>query len=358
MKNNYFGRLLFYALGLLIVVLVFLRTPRLLCEEIYPKNLDAITLTDTEDFDIMERISMLYHDLHVGNVGFKPSYQISEAFDDNIYNLPEDERSDFYTLHRIDLGIESPIFEHARGYMDYNGEIYDYERFVERDYDNHSLKGVVEFRFSNDFRFSFSDQVGKYVIPQGVQRRYYNDVDVIGIPIEDIGPIVSERRDLISNTASCDLDIPDFFPNFDFSIHYENHDVSYQQNEFESGDFNTNTINTKTEYQSPFFPVTISSGFLYEITRYHSPEFDGIHKNIPFIVGWQINSKNQVRIENNYRISTYGSESDLENFEGLETIVRYHYTFNPVSSVEISGERSLKEARAEDNNAFFIPLLE
>lgn len=353
MTNNYFRLLRLINATVLLILFLSLPSTSVLSEEIYP-NSETVELSDTPEVNIMEEISLLYHDLYIGSVGFKPSYQISEAFDDNIFNLPEDEKSDFYTLHKIDLGVESPIFEHARAYADYNAEIYDYERFEERDYDNHSLKGAVEFRFSNDFRFSFSDQIRKYVIPPGVQRRYYNDVDFVGIPIEDIGPLgFVKRRDLIANMANFDLDIPDFFPNLDFSIRYENYDVSYQQEEFEREDFNTNIIGTTAEYQSPFFPVKISSGFLYEVTRYDSPELDGIRKNIPFIINWQINSKNQVRLENNYKISTYGSESDLEDFEGLGTILRYRYTFNPVSSVEISGERSVKEARAEDNNAFF-----
>ncbi|TVL97773.1 MAG: hypothetical protein CV087_22030 [Candidatus Brocadia sp. WS118] len=353
MTNNYFQRLRFINASVLLILFLSLPSTSVLSEEIYP-NSETVELSDTPEVNIMEEISLLYHDLHVGTVGFKPSYQISEAFDDNIFNLPEDEKSDFYTLHKMDLGVESPIFEHARAYADYNAEIYDYERFEERDYDNHSLKGAVEFRFSNDFRFSFSDQIRKYVIPPGVQRRYYNDVDFVGIPIEDIGPLgFVERRDLIANMANFDLDIPDFFPNLDFSIHYENYDVSYQQEEFENSDFNTNTIDTTAEYQSPFLPIKISSGFLYQVRRYNTPVYDGIGKNIPFIINWQINSKNQVHLENNYRISTYGSKSDLEDFEGLGTILRYRYTFNPVSSVEISGERSVKEARAEDNNAFF-----
>lgn len=353
MTNNYFRLLRLINATVLLILFLSLPSTSVLSEEIYP-NSETVELSDTPEVDIMEEISLLYHDLHVGAVGFKPSYQISEAFDDNVFNLPEDEKSDFYTLHKIDLGVESPIFEHARAYADYNAEIYDYERFEERDYDNHSLKGAVEFRFSNDFRFSFSDQIRKYVIPPGVQRRYYNDVDFVGIPIEDIGPLsFVKRRDLIANMANFDLDIPDFFPNLDFSIRYENYDVSYQQEEFEIYDFNTNSIGTTAEYQSPFFPVKISSGFLYAVTRYDSPEYDTISKNIPFIINWQINSKSQVRLENNYRIATFGSKSDFEDFEGLGTIIRYRYTFHPVSSVEISGERSVKEARAEDNNAFF-----
>ncbi|MCC7211655.1 MAG: hypothetical protein IT451_07345 [Candidatus Brocadia sp.] len=222
MTNNYFRLLRLINATVLLILFLSLPSTSVLSEEIYP-NSETVELSDTPEVDIMEEISLLYHDLHVGAVGFKPSYQISEAFDDNVFNLPEDEKSDFYTLHKIDLGVESPIFEHARAYADYNAEIYDYERFEERDYDNHSLKGAVEFRFSNDFRFSFSDQIRKYVIPPGVQRRYYNDVDFVGIPIEDIGPLsFVKRRDLIANMANFDLDIPDFFPNLDFSIRYEN----------------------------------------------------------------------------------------------------------------------------------------
>lgn len=353
MKNNYLARLLFCGMGLLIVAFILLRTSRILCEEIYPDNLELNTSTDTSDFGLMERISMLHNDLHVGAVGIKPSYQISEVFDDNVFNAPTDEVSDFYTFHNIGLGIVSPIFDHARAYAGYNAEIYDYERIEERDYDNHSLKGGVEFRFANDFNWNFSDLIAKRVIPPSVQRRYYNDVDVVGIPIEDIGPVVSAGRDIVKNTASFDLDMPDFSPYLDFSIRYANDDVSYQQREFENSDFNTNTIGTTAEYQNPFLPIKISSGFLYQIIRYNSPENDSTGENIPFIVNWQVNSKNQVRLENNYRISTYGNKSDLEDFEGLQTIVRYSYTFNPVSSIEISGERSVKEARAVDNNAFF-----
>lgn len=303
----------------------------------------------------MDELSMLSHDLHVGPVLIMPSYQISEIFDDNVFNYPTNEVSDFYTLHKIDFGIESSIFEHAWATADYGAEIHDYERFGERDHDNHSLKGAVEFRFANDFHLNFSDQIKKSVIPPGVQRRFYNDTDILDIPIEDVGLLLFvPERELITNAASFDLDVPDFSPNLDFSVHYRNRDTSYEQEEYKSSDFNADTISTTAEYQYPFLPLTISSGFLYEIVRYDSVEFnDSTRKNIPFTIDWQINPKHDVRLENNYRISTYGSKSDLEDFEGLETVLSYRYFLNPVSTIEISGERSVKEQRAEDNNAYF-----
>ncbi|OQZ05129.1 MAG: hypothetical protein B6D34_00830 [Candidatus Brocadia sp. UTAMX1] len=99
MKNNYYGRLFFCGIGLLAVAFVLFKTSHVFCEDIYPDNLELSKSTNAETFDIMERISLLYHDLHVGPVGIKPSYKINEVFDDNVFSAPTNEVSDFYTSH-------------------------------------------------------------------------------------------------------------------------------------------------------------------------------------------------------------------------------------------------------------------
>jgi len=99
--------------------------------------------------------------------------------------------------------------------MQYDLEVYDYEHVQERDRVNQSLEGFVEVYFAN-----------------------------------------------------ADLDLPDVFPYFDFSLHYENRNVSYKRSQFDINEYNTDTINADIIYQYPFAPITVSSGFLYSIQRY------------------------------------------------------------------------------------------
>ena len=354
MKNNYFGRLFFCGIGLLIVALVLLRTSRILCEEIYSDNLESNKSTDTWDFDLMERLSMLYHDLHVGPVGIKPSYKVNENFDDNVFSASKDAVSDFYTSHKADVELAYPVFDNLLTHLDYDAEMYAYERIQERDRVNQSLKGTLDFAFPNDFKFSFSDQVRKYVIPSGVQRRFFGDVAVIVVPIEDLGPdVFIPEANITMNIATFDLDFPDFIPNLDFSVRYVNRDVRYEE-EFKGSEHNIDTVSATVVYNHPFLPIKLSSGFLYSFEQYYSNEdIDNTRKDIPFDIEWKINPKHDLYVKTHYKISNYKSGSSIEDFEGWEVVLGDRYYITPVSTIEIYAERSIKEERRIDNNSYF-----
>ncbi|HQU31576.1 MAG: hypothetical protein HRU72_06750 [Planctomycetia bacterium] len=355
MKNNFYGRLFFCGIGLLAVAFVLFKTSHVFCEDIYPDNLELSKSTNTETFDIMERISLLYHDLHVGPVGIKPSYKINEVFDDNVFSAPTNEVSDFYTSHKADVGLVYPVFDNLLTHLDYDAEIYTYERVQERDHINQSLKGVLEFAFPNDFKFSIADQIRKYTIPPGVQRRFYGDIIVIGVPIEDLGVnAFTPKANITRNLATFALDFPDFISNLDFSVQYVNDVVRYQEETFKSSEYNSNTIGATVEYTHPFFPIRLSSGFLYSYWQYYNyEEYSSTRTDIPFSVDWKINPKHDVYVNTHYKKSDYKSGSPIENFEGWEFVFGDRYYITPVSTIEVYAERSLKEQRRDDNNAFF-----
>lgn len=356
MKANYRRQFVLLSITFLMVLFAIFEPSYALCEEILSQNLETDEFPAQSDLNIMEEIDMLYHNLHIGTLGIKPSYEIIETYDDNVFNTSEDETADLYTLHQFDIGLLSPLSDYSLVHLDYNAKIYEYMRIQDLNHVNQSLDGGLDFNFANDFKFSFSDRIKKSVIPPGVQRRFFGDIIEDGIPIEDQGPnAFVNQRNLTTNTASFDLDFPDFFPNLDFSIHYVNRDVSYQEEEFKDSDYNVDILSAIVEYQYPFLPIEISSGFLYSIVRYDSsPNRDSRRKEVPFDIEWKITPKNELYLISNYKTSNYGSQSTLENFEGFETILGNRYLVTPVSSIEIFAERSVKEQRSTDNNSYFL----
>lgn len=328
------------------------------CEEI---TTDTITSKAEESsfasgiVYLMEDLSDLHDNIRVGPVAIKPSYQVNEIFDDNVFDAPQDEVEDFYTLHKTKIELETPFYDFIKTNLHYKIDIYDYEYVQERDHVNQSLAGNVEFNFANDFNLKFIDQIRRYVIPPGFQRRFSEDVIDLDVPIEDQGiNVFRDRRDITSNIARADIDLPDFFTYLDFSLHYFNRDVSYQRSEFKQNDFNRDTVGANFEYQSPFFPIMVTSGFDYSIIRYDIfKEKDNILKEIPFDVIWNINKRNELYLTTKYKITKYKKDSRFENFEGWEVLLGNRYDINPISSIEIYAGRSIIEERRTDNNSYF-----
>ncbi len=314
----------------------------------------AIPPSDVTKFDLLESISSLYNDLHVGPVGIKPSYTIDEVFDDNVYNAPKNEVDDYYTLHNFSLGLLLHA-NNLRANLDYNIDIYEYGHVQERDHVNQALEGTIEFEFANDFKFSFSDLIGTYVIPREVQRRAFGDIAELDIPIDDEGGpnIFVDRRDITINTAKFTIDFPDFIPTLDFEIHYENYDISYLRQTRDGSEFNSDAITATIEYSSPISPIKISSGFQYIVERYDTDKTrDRIREIIPFSIIWDVTPITKIYLDANYAISDYGNRSDLENFEGLSISLGCNWQITPVSSLELFVERDLKEQRRIDNNSY------
>ncbi|MCF6149675.1 MAG: outer membrane beta-barrel protein [Candidatus Kuenenia sp.] len=343
---------------LLLISFIVLRSLCGFCEEVATNIITSEAEKSTFASGIanfMEDLSELHDNIQIGPVAIKPSYQVNEIFDDNTFDAPQDEVEDFYTLHKTRIVLETPFYDFIKTNLDYKIDIFDYEHVQERDHVNQSLAGTVEFNFANDFNLKFMDQIRRHVIPPGYQRRFGEDIVDIDIPIEDQGiNVFRDRRDITSNIARADIDFPDFFTYLDFSLHYFNRDVSYQRSEFNQNDFNRDTVGANFEYQSPFFPITVTSGFDYSIIQYNNDkDRDNILKEIPFDVTWNIDKRNEIYLTTKYKITDYRKNSRYENFEGWEVLLGNRYDISPLSSIEIYGGRSIIEERKIDNNSYF-----
>lgn len=363
MKTNYFRCLL--SITFLIALYVMLEPSVIVGEELesYDLEMNISPLAhddigdDSDARNILDRISGFHNNLYIGRVGIKPSYQINEVFDDNVFNTtPGEKTSDFYTLHQIKIGLVSPLSDHSLAHLDYDAEVFDYYRVTGVGRINQSLKGALDFRFANDFNFGFSNKIRRHVIPPGVQRRFFGDIVDLDIPVEDIdGPnVFVDRREVVTNIAHFYLDFPKFFQNLSFSASYKNRDVNYQTREFKDFDFNTHTAGITAEYNHPFLPISFSSGFFTAIQRYDARrQNSNTKKTIPFDVEWKINHKHEIYLNTHYKTTNYVRESNFENFQGWEVILGYRYIITPVSTIEIFGDRSIREQRRVDNNSYF-----
>jgi len=343
---------------LIIICLMLLQSLPGFCEE---PTTETITSSEEEHSlasgiaNFMEDVSALHDNIRVSPVAIKPSYQATEIFDDNTFDAPQDEVEDFYTLHKAKIELDTPFYDFIKTNLNYKTDIYEYGHVQERDHVNQSLSGNVEFNFANDFNLKLMDQIRRYVIPPGYQRRFSEDVVDLDVPIEDQGiNVFRDRRDITANIARIDIDLPDFFSYLDFSIHYFNRDVSYQRSQFKQNDFNRDTVGASFEYECPYMPVIVTSGFDYSILRYDiAKDKDNTLQEIPFGVTWNINKRNEIYLTTKYKITDYRKNSRYENFEGWEVLLGDRYDINPLSSIDVYCGRGVTEERKEDNNSYF-----
>jgi hypothetical protein len=312
--------------------------------------------------------------LHIGSLRLYPLLEISETFDDNVFDAADtdDITGDFYTTYKPAILLVLPIKKHLLA-LNYGSEIYEYIRDysrtnevvnLEQDHVNQYFGGSVRLNFNNDFSISLSNQTSMIRIPGRFTKRTNPEVQFLDEEDDEEVEILEQfvfntftpRRELTGNLASLIINLPDFFDKLDFDIHYSNRDVSYKGRRFNSSERNEDVFGG-TLIIKPLPKIRIRTGFDYGIVKYDSDfERDSIFQRIPFNISWQPTVKSNFFLNTSFNTRDYGRRSPFENFRGYDATLGYRFDVTERDNLTIKFERSLKEQQFQTE--LLVPSLE
>ncbi len=160
--------------------------------------------------------------LHIGPLRLYPLLEISETFDDNVFDAADTDAitGDFYTTYKPAILLVLPIKKHLLE-LNYGSEIYEYTRDhsptkslpfpvnKEQDHVNQYFGGSVSLNFHNDFSITLSNQTSMNRRPGKFTRRTNPTVQFLDEEDGDEDEVLSQfgfntftrRRDFTINIA-------------------------------------------------------------------------------------------------------------------------------------------------------------
>ncbi|MFQ5964089.1 MAG: hypothetical protein ACE5KZ_07385 [Candidatus Scalinduaceae bacterium] len=338
--------------------------------------------------ELLGNIPKYSKNLNIGPLRLYPSFEISEAFDDNVFDAadPDGVTGDFYTTYKPAISLVLPIKKKKHFLeLNYSSEIHEYTRDYsrtnqvtnqEQDHVNQYFGGSVNLNFHKGFSVHLSNQTSMIRVPSSFTRRTNPQVQFLGEPpeegeepevLEQFGfNTFSPRRDLTYNVASIVINLPDFFDKLDFDIHYSNRDISYKGRKFNASERNEDLFGGALIIK-PLPKIRITTGFDYGIIKYDSAfRNDSTVQRIPFNISWQPTDKSNFFLDTSYNTRDYGRRSIFENFHGYDATLGYRFNVAERDELTIKFERSLKEEQFQtdplisslgDNNPYFFTQL-
>lgn len=127
--------------------------------------------------------------IHVGTLEFHPFNSVKQMYDSNIYlESKGDENDDFITDITIGVRAQMPLIpQRKRDFMlktSYQADIIEFWRHNQNDRVDHTLRGLLDFTFTNDFRLKIEENFKKTADPPNSERtsldkRFRNILDMI-----------------------------------------------------------------------------------------------------------------------------------------------------------------------------------
>jgi len=305
---------------------------------------------------MLEKIPQSRNNLNIGPLRIHPSLEISQTYDDNIFESPRREHHDFYITYEPKISLELPFRNHLFSF-DYGFEIFDYHdnyksHAIEPDRVNRRWGGSIDSNFANGFSIKLSDRVRRLTEYGKFTRRRNQTIDdpVDGSGGEEEDEILesfgfntpTRRRTWTTNEASLYIDLPDFFDTLDSSIKYTNRDISYKESLFRDSDRNSNILEGTVKIK-PTSKIDIITGFKYKHRRFDNRQgSDSSHKTIPLDIVWRFTDKSHFFLSSNYNWRNYGS-GIFADFHGYRAQLGYMFHVTEKDNLTIKFERSLLE---------------
>ena len=192
----------------------------------------------------LSRTDSTQGNLQLGHLRLHPLFAISEVFDSNIFDTPDNEKSDLITMYSPGINLFLPI----RGLKSEFSVSY-LAHFL--DYRENPEEGRMD---------QYVDGSWKTVLPRGLGITLHNRLEDTEIPptFDSIYGELIQRTSRRSNYFTTTVTLPNYFARFDSELSYSNNDHQYDTSEDSS--YNEQKIGTRLTYNLNLAPVQEKEG--------------------------------------------------------------------------------------------------
>lgn len=274
----------------------------------------------------LSRTDSTQGNLQLGPLRLHPLFAISEVFDSNIFDTPDNEESDFITMYSPGINLFLPI----RG-MKSEFSISYLANFLE--YRENPEEGRME---------QYVDGSWKTVLPRGLGITLHNRFEDTEIPptFDSIYGELFQRTSRRSNYFTSTVTLPNYFARFDSELSYSNNDHQYDA--FEDSSYNEQKIGTRLTYKLLTKLDTLAE-LNFGKTNYDTNVIsDSVFYESLVGLQWKETAKTTGIFKIGYRVRDY-EEEGFNQFNGVVFSLESKTQLNTVTNFSVLLRRSQEE---------------
>ena len=263
--------------------------------------------------------------MHLGSLKIHPLFSVSESYDDNIFDVSNNEISDLITTYSPGINLSLPIrVIRSELNVSYLSDI--------RDYRENPDQSTINQYFATSF---------KTELPRGLSITLNNRFEDTEQPptINYIYGELTQRIRRKSNNFSTTINLPQYFTRFDADLHYSNSDNTYEDFNIK---YNEQNIGTLLTYKL-FTKLYTLTEFNIGRTSYETDVSNSVFYESFIGVQFKETAKTTGIFKIGYRVRDYESE-DIEQFQGVVLSLEYKTQLTALTNISVLLRRSQEEA--------------
>ncbi|MDP3981828.1 MAG: outer membrane beta-barrel protein [Chlamydiota bacterium] len=284
----------------------------------------------------LSRIDSKQGNLQLGPLRLHPLFAISEIFDSNIFDTPDNAESDFITMYSPGINLFLPI----RGLKSELSASY-LANFL--DYRENPEEGRMDQYVDGSF---------KTVLPRGLGITLHNRFEDTEIPptFDYIYGELFQRTSRRSNYFTSTVTLPNYFAKFDSELSYSNNDHQYDA--FEDSSYNEQKIGTRLTYKLLTKLDTLAE-LNFGKTNYDTNVIsDSVFYESLVGVQWKETAKTTGNFKIGYRVRDY-EEEEFDQFAGVVLSLESKTQFDALTNFSVLLRRSQEETFLPSNRGFY-----
>src|SRR3990172_500032 len=284
----------------------------------------------------LSRIDSTQGNLQLGPVRLHPLFAISEIFDNNIFDTPDDEKSDFITMYSPGIKLFLPI------------------RGMKSEFSVSYLANFLEYRENPDEgrMEQYVDGSWKTVLPRGLGITLHNRFEDTEIPptFDSIYGELIQRTSRRSNYFTSTVALPNYFARFDSELSYSNNDHQYDA--FEGSSYNEQKIGTRLTYKLLTKLDTLAE-LNFGKTSYDTNVIsDSVFYESLVGLQWKETAKTTGNFKIGYRVRDY-EEEGFDQFNGVVFSLESKTQFDTLTNFSVLLRRSQEEILFTPDRNFY-----
>lgn len=284
----------------------------------------------------LSRIYNTQGKLQLGPLRLHPLFAISEIYDSNIFDTPDDEESDLITVYSPGINLFLPI------------------RGLKSEFSASYLANFLEYRENSEQgrMDQYVEGSWKTILPHGLGITLHNRFEDTEIPpaFDYVYGVLNQRTKRQSNYFTTTVTLPDYFARFDSELSYSNNDHQYDA--FKNSSYNEQKIGTRLTYKLLTKLDTLAE-LNFGKTNYDTNVIsDSVFYESLVGVQWKETAKTTGIFKIGYRARDY-DEEEFEQFDGVVFSLESKTQLDALTNFSILLRRSQEETFQPATKGFY-----